>query len=127
MPTTNSSSEGSELLGLPNGFDGQVLFDAGRQAFASWLQGSSQLAAELGNFARSRMQSDSETAMKLIDCRDMVGIFQCQCQAAEKAVQDYLDEAGRLTELTMELALSGQRSGIEPPAWVCEVLFSPMP
>jgi len=52
------------------------------------------------------MQADSETMAKLMRCRDPGDALQCQCQAAEKAVRDYLDEAEKLSGLATKLALS---------------------
>ena len=97
MPTSNSHPQG------------HALFQVSEGALTSWIQGTSELAMEMGNFARSRMEADWKTVAKLMSCRDPGSIFQCQCEAAEKAVKDYLDEAGKLAGLATNLALSSHR------------------
>ena len=54
------------------------------------------------------MQADWETLTALMNCRDPATMFQCQCQAAEKALKAYLDEAGKLSRLAMDRVLSSQ-------------------
>jgi hypothetical protein len=111
MAPTNSSS--SQSIGLPC-FDGQALFGASH-ALASWVDGTSQIASEIGGFTRDRLKKDWETAARLASCGDPGGVFLCQCQAAETAVKDYLEEAGKLTRLVMDVALSAPRGDRDLP------------
>ena len=95
-------------MSLTNRLDAHRMFDVGQNAFASWLQATSELAAEMGDFTRARMQTDWETVTALMSCRDPATVFQCQCQATEKALKAYLDEAGKLSRLVMDRVLSSQ-------------------
>ena len=108
MSTTKPSSEIAKPISITNGLDAHRVFDAGQNALASWIQATSELAAEMGDFTRVRMQADWETVTALMNCRDPASAFQCQCQAAEKALKAYLDEAGKLSRLAMDRVLWSQ-------------------
>jgi hypothetical protein len=108
MSATEPTSELAKPVTLTNGLDAHRMFDGGQNVFASWVQATSELAAEMGDFTRARMQADCETVTALMSCRDPATVFQCQCQAAEKALKAYLDEVGKLSRLAMDRVLSSQ-------------------
>jgi hypothetical protein len=108
MSATTPSSEFAKPMSLANGLDAYRMFDAGQNAFASWVQATSELATEMGDFTRARMQADWETVTALMSCRDPATGFRYQCQAVEKTLKDYFDEAGKLSRLAMDRVLSSQ-------------------
>jgi hypothetical protein len=108
MPAKMPAKEPSpSLTPVSGGWDPPALFGAGEHAFESWALAASALAQEMAQFVQSRLQEDMKSWARLASCRDPGEAFQCQCRFAEKAVADYLDEAGKLSALAMTLSTKG--------------------
>lgn len=106
MPTSKASSERVKVMSAPSGLDPQFFADIGQRACESWFGGTLGLAAEMADFVKTRTQDDWATWARLMTCRDLSQVFECQCQAAEKAFRDYLDQASKLSRLAMNFAPS---------------------
>lgn len=87
-----------------NGWNAASLLGMNQRVFESWTRGMSALGEELGEFVQARLQQDMGMWSKFASCRDMTQAFEFQRQYAQKAVSDYLDEAGKLTRLTVNVA-----------------------
>jgi hypothetical protein len=115
MPTSKTSPDRAKVLSAPSGLDPQFFVDIGQRACGSWFGGTLELAAEMTDFVRTRAQDDWTNWARLMACTDLNQVFQCQCQAAEKAFRDYLDEAGKLSRLAMHFTPSNApgRQGLD--------------
>lgn len=75
-----------------------------QHALACWARAISALSEEMGHFVQARLQEDMGTWTRLTTCKDPSQAFECQRKYAEKAATDYLDEANKLSRLTMSIA-----------------------
>ena len=72
-----------------------------------WARAIAALTEEMGQFVQSRFQEDMGIWGKLTSCKDVSQAFECQRQFIEKATADYIDEANKLSQLTMTIASDG--------------------
>ena len=89
------------------GWNPSFLIDANQQALKCWARAISTLTEELGQFAQARLQEDLGIWSKLTTCKDVSQVFECQRQFVQKATSDYIDEANKLSRLTMNIANEG--------------------
>ncbi len=109
------------LTSLP---DPTALAERGQQAFAGWLRssevamkGSFDLAAQIMSFGQARLEADLKVINKLMACRDLKDVAECQRLFAEKAAEQYLDQANKLTgKLTSFFTEATERNGSKPQA-----------
>lgn len=106
MAERNKSSA-TPNMALATGWDPSSLFDANQQALKAWARAISTLTEEMGQFMQARLQEDLGIWGKLTTCKDVTQVFECQRQFVEKATADYVDEANKLSRLTMSMASEG--------------------
>jgi Phasin protein len=81
-----------------------LLFNINQHAFQCWARGISALTEQMGQFVQARLREDIGTWSKLTACRDAGQLLECQRQYMEQSATDYLDEVGKLSDLTLEIA-----------------------
>jgi len=88
------------------GWDGNLasLLAVNERAFRSWARGVSAFTEEMARFTEARLREDNAAWQVLAACRSPLDAFECQRRYAEKATEQYLAEAGKLSELAMTLA-----------------------
>lgn len=106
MTERNRSSD-TAMTALTTGWDPAFLIDANQQALKCWTRAITALTEEMGQFAQSRFQEDMSIWGKLTSCKDVSQAFECQRQFIQKATTDYIDEASKLSQLTMNIASDG--------------------
>ena len=89
------------------GWDPSLIFASNQRAFDCWMRGFTALTAEMTQFIQARLQADMGTWTTLASCKDMTQAFECQRQYAGKMASDYMEEANKLSRLTMGLANEG--------------------
>ena len=104
MPEKKGPSESSKPRMQATGWDPSSVLAMNQQALECWARAISALTEEMGQFVQARLQEDMGTWAKLTACKDPSQAFECQRQYAEKAAADYLDEANKLSRLTMSIA-----------------------
>lgn len=102
-----SKSSNIAITALMPGWDPASMADANQQALKSWARAMAALTEEMGQFMQSRFQEDMSIWSKLASCKDVSQAFECQRQFVQKATTDYIDEANKLTQLTMNIASDG--------------------
>lgn len=88
-------------------WDPVLLVDSNRQAFECWSRAVTALTQEIGQFVQARLQEDLNIWTKLTACKNVNDAFECQRQFLQKATTDYVDEANKLSRLTMTMASDG--------------------
>ena len=106
MSERNKSSDTTSATRTA-GWDPASLVDANQQALQSWARAIMALTEEMGQFAQSRFQEDMSIWGKLASCKDVGQAFECQRQFIQKATTDYIDEASKLSQLTVSMATDG--------------------
>lgn len=88
------------------GWDGQVasLLAMNQRAYRSLARGVSAFAEEMTRFTAARLREDSAAWQVLAACRSPIDAFECQRRYAETATEQYLAEAGKLSEIAMTVA-----------------------
>ena len=88
------------------GWDGQLasLLAVNERAFRSWARGVSAFAEEMTRFTEERLREDGAAWQVLATCRSPIDALECQRRFAAKATEQYLAEAGKLSEIAMTLA-----------------------
>ena len=94
-------------FGMPIGWDPTSLVSANQKALECWSRAVSALTEEVGQFMQARLQEDMGIWGKLTSCKDASQVFECQRQFVQKAATDYLDQANKLSRITMDLAGNG--------------------
>ena len=84
---------------------GDILpLDFSRQFSDSCNRGVAFLTEEMSRFLQARWQSDFDAWKALVGCRSANEILDCQQRFAERVIDDYFDEIGRLSRLAMDTA-----------------------
>jgi len=73
------------------------------QASDAMMKGMMAVGQEMTEFASARIRENVERSETLMQCADPVSAFGLQCNFAQKATQQYLEEAGRLMALATQL------------------------
>ncbi len=102
MSERTKSREGSQAHPT-NGSAPPFFFNIDQQPFQSWARGMSALTEEMGQFMQARLREDIGAWSKLTACRDPSQLLETQRQYVEKSAADYLDEAGKLTRLALDM------------------------
>ncbi len=105
QPRARPSSR-SPLHAPAKGWDGQLssLLAINERAFRSWARGISAFTEEMSRFTQARLREDTETWQVLVGCRNPMDALECQRRYAEKAAEQYLAEAGKLSEIAVSVA-----------------------
>jgi phasin family protein len=74
------------------------------QASDVMMKGMMAVSQEMSEFANKRMHENMERSQSLLHCTDPSSAFGLQCDFAQKATQQYLEEAGRLMALATQLS-----------------------
>jgi hypothetical protein len=106
------------------------------RASDAMLKGMMAMSQEMTDFTNARLRQTVERSETLLRCSDPAEAFGVQCDFAQKATQQYLDEANRLMALattvtgkcwepleectreTLGRLANGQRNGRHPHAEV---------
>lgn len=82
-------------------------------ALAAWmsynralLEGVGKLQQETSRFVVQRLEDDMARQQRLLACRSPQDLWEACADFARQAVQDYSDEAGRLSQIAAELQYS---------------------
>jgi Phasin protein len=78
--------------------------ETGRQTLDQWSRGLFECAHELSLFAMARINEDFEAWRVLVNCTSVGEVVHCHHNFAQKAMEDYAAEAGRLLALMSSLA-----------------------
>ena len=81
-----------------------MLIGANQKTFECWTRAVATVTEEMSQFLQTRVQEGLGMWSKLATCKDMGQVLECQYEFAQKAATDYLDEARKLSQLTMTLA-----------------------
>lgn len=106
MQARSSSTPSSESFRPALGWNGQLdsLLAANERAFRAWARGVSTIAEEMNRFTQSRLREDAEAWQVLATARSPMDALECQRRFAEKAAAQYMEEAGRLSQLAVSIA-----------------------
>ena len=96
----NNANEQLERVAEFNGTAMEVF----AQACQSYAKGVATLNEELMSFVNARLSRDVELSRALSQCSNWSDAASLQQQWAQQATQEYLTEAGRLTELASRVA-----------------------
>lgn len=87
-----------------------VFANGGGQAMRAWtqmnravLEGVGRMQQEASRFVVQRLEDDLERQRRILACRSPEDAWQICAEGARKAVQDYTDEASRLSEIAAEV------------------------
>ena len=104
-----SQEEITEQLGGMAAFNGETM-----QAFAQTCQAYtscvSTLNKELMGFVSTRLDRDVELSQALSHCGDWSDAVDLQRRWAQQATEEYMTEAGRITELASKIAKESRES-----------------
>ncbi|QEX14941.1 hypothetical protein FRZ44_02170 [Hypericibacter terrae] len=73
------------------------------QASEVMMKGMAAVGQEMSEFASQRIRENVERSESLLHCTDPTAAFGLHCDFAQKATQQYLEEAGRLMALATQL------------------------
>lgn len=79
------------------------MLNACTHAGTAWSEAYVACQNELMQFSLARFRSDSELGRKLIGCRDWAETAKLQQEWAAATVQEYMNEADRIRQLTSHL------------------------
>ena len=114
MPATPSAKPAN--IEIPfHVLDPRSFFSLGQHAWATWVLGAMELALEIGDFARNRMQEDCAVLAQLLISRNPGAAVDCQRKALEKAATEYLNESQKLSRMAAALSRL-PTAGQEPAA-----------
>jgi phasin family protein len=125
MPDQTHAKHSSKSPAAAKGWDGQVgsLLAINERAFRSWARGISAFTEEMSRFTQARLKEDAETWQVLAACRSPMDALECQRRYAEKAAEQYLAEAGKLSQIAVSVA-SENLSSLQSEA--AEASLSPL-
>jgi len=88
------------------GWNGELdsLLAVNERAFRAWARGVSTIAEEMNRFAQARLREDAETWQVTATARNPMDALECQRRFAEKAATQYMEEAGKLSQLAVSIA-----------------------
>jgi hypothetical protein len=99
----NGVHEGySALMGNSGAF-----VEAATQASQNYMQRVAALNEEILGFAATRMQKNSEASESLMKCKDLADAMRIQQDWVRAMTEQYMQEAGRILEMTTKAALAG--------------------
>lgn len=101
--TVNATKDGISSVMNANG----VFIDAFVQASQAYMSRLSALSEELMGFAAGRIQKNSAMGESLMKCRDITDALRIQQDWMRATTEHYVQEAGRLFEITSHAALAG--------------------
>lgn len=106
MPDQTHAKQSSKSATPAKGWDGQVssLLAINERAFRAWTRGVSAFTEEMSRFTQERLKEDAETWQVLAACRNPMDALECQRRFAEKAAEQYMAEAGKLSEIAVSVA-----------------------
>lgn len=74
------------------------------QANEAFFSGMAEVGRELMEFGSARLRQDLETTESILQCKDPEQAFRIQYEFAQRATEQYLEEANKLIALTARLA-----------------------
>ena len=98
-----SQEESTEQLGRMAAFNGETM-QAFAQACQAYTSCVSTLNKELMGFVSTRLNRDVELSQALSNCGNWSDAVDLQRQWAQQATEEYMTEAGRITELASKIA-----------------------
>jgi len=84
----------------------ESLLQANAKAAEIWLESWGRLAGESAGFVTRRWQQDLELVEKICACRTPLELLQLQSAFFQKALCDYMHEAGKLTDMETEAGVA---------------------
>jgi hypothetical protein len=102
----------------PQGFDS--LLQANAKAAEIWLESWSKLADESATFMGRRWKRDVELLEKVWACRSPQELLQVQSEFFQKALVDYMKEAGKLADMETEAGVAEMEALDEGAREACE-------
>ena len=97
-PRETSKSDANEI------WNPLHLFALNRSAFDCWMRGVSAYTQEMSEFLASRLTNDFTALTTLSSCKTAEQAYECQRQFIENATQAYIEEANKLSHLTISIA-----------------------
>ena len=65
-----------------------------------WMEAMSELGAEMVSFVADRIKEDVKTQHDILQCKNVAELQHVQAQFIQKAMDQYQDETGKLTEMS---------------------------
>jgi phasin family protein len=84
-----------------------AMLEGNQHAMARWLQAVFALSQEITQFTQTRLQEDMAAWSTLAACRNPEEAMECQRRFAAKATEQYAEEIGKLSQMTMSMAGEG--------------------
>ncbi|MFQ5467526.1 MAG: phasin family protein [Kiloniellaceae bacterium] len=78
--------------------------EAAMKTNGAMFEGLVTLGQEMADFGSTRVRCDMETTERLAKCKDFEEAFRVQCAFAREATQQYMEEAGKLLNLSARVA-----------------------
>ncbi|MGF1593679.1 MAG: phasin family protein [Kiloniellaceae bacterium] len=88
----------------PGGFES--LLQSNAKAAEIWLESWSKLAGESAGFLGRRWKTDIELLEKIWSCRSPQELLQVQSEFFQRALVDYMKEAGKLADIETEAGVA---------------------
>lgn len=66
----------------------------------AWLEGVSDLSAEVLGFVADRIKEDVHTQHEMLHCKDLGELQKIQSRFIQKAIEQYTAETGKLVEMS---------------------------
>jgi Phasin protein len=89
---------------VPEGFEGLV--QANAKATEIWLESWTKLAGESARFVTQRLEQDMDLLAKMRACRSPLELLQLQSAFMQRALVDYMQEAGKLADMETAAGVS---------------------
>lgn len=102
----------------PPGFES--LLQANAKAAEIWLESWSKLADESAGFMDRRWKRDVELLEKVWACRSPQELLRVQSEFFQKALVDYMKEAGKLADMETEAGVAEMEALDEGAREACE-------
>jgi phasin family protein len=80
-----------------------AMFEGNQNALARWLHALFALSQEITQFTQARLQEDVAAWSTLAACRNPEEAMECQRRFAAKATEQYAEEIGKLSQMTMSM------------------------
>jgi hypothetical protein len=101
----------ASLMGANTAF-----LDAFTQASQTYMSRFSQITEEIMGFATARLQKNSEIGESLMRCKDVTDALRIQQDWLRQTTEQYVQEAGKIFELTTKAAIASVNPMIEQAA-----------
>lgn len=87
-----------------------AFFENSQHAYVLWLESMFALSQEITRFVLARMQEEATASFALAACRNAQQAFELQRRFATKAVEQYSEEVGKVSQMMTRLASVDQSS-----------------